>query len=155
VKVKRPQFRGLLPTSEAASASMRGNKAQDTRPEVILRKALWRRGYRYRLHDHRLPGKPDLVFSRQRVVIFCDGDFWHGRDWEERRTRLESGSNAGYWVAKIEYNMRRDKKHNSLLRQQGWKVVRVWEGDLRRDPELVLNRVAGVLSNGPLFAWDP
>src|SRR5687768_13047743 len=113
--VKGPQFRGLGPSSNAASACMRGNRARDTSPELLLRKGLWKRGYRYRLHDQGLPGKPDLVFPRQKVVVFCDGDFWHGRSWVDRRKRLEKGSNPRYWVAKIESNRQRDKDHTAML----------------------------------------
>lgn len=82
-----------------------------------------------------LPGTPDLVFSRQRVVVFVDGDFWHGRDWDRRKVRLQVGMNAAYWLSKIAYNRERDNRNDTQLADLGWKVVRLWETDVLRDPE--------------------
>jgi len=81
---------------------MAKNRREGGRAERALRSALWRRGFRFRLHQRELPGKPDLVFRSSSLCVFCDGDFWHGRDWQKRRLRLESGSNREYWVAKIQ-----------------------------------------------------
>ena len=102
---------------------------------MLLRRELWRRGLRYRLHGKHLAGKPDLVFARDRVVIFCDGDFWHGRKWAQRRKRLASGANASYWIAKIESNMARDKRITAQLKSEGWLVIRIWESDIAADPQ--------------------
>lgn len=137
-----PSFRGLRSTSDAASRVGRGNKKRGTRPEMLLRKALWRMGYRYRLHNTTLPGTPDIVFPRQKVAVFCDGDFWHGRRWAERKSKLAEGANASYWVAKIQRNRSRDREVSRALRQLGWNVVRIWESDVRRDPERAARRVA-------------
>jgi len=119
----------------------RRNPARDTKPELLLRRALWARGARYRLHDASLPGKPDIVFSRQHVAIFCDGDFWHGRDWPRRRALLQRGSNASYWVSKIGYNVLRDKQHTRALGTRGWAVVRLWESEIRKAPEKAAARI--------------
>jgi DNA mismatch endonuclease (patch repair protein) len=81
-----------------------------------------------------LPGKPDIVFTRQRVVIFCDGDFWHGRDWEERKRKLRKGANPAYWVAKIQANIDRDRRYDEQLTDLGWSVLRIWELDILKSP---------------------
>ena len=78
-----------------------------------------------------------MVFARARTVVFVDGDFWHGRRWRERRERLVVGTNAEYWVAKIERNRKRDRINARQLRQLGWTVIRVWESEVRRDPHAV------------------
>src|SRR5687768_16254502 len=93
------RYEWFRPRSSAASRVGAGNRRQDTTPEILLRKALWAAGVRYRLHGTRLPGRPDLVIARYRLVVFCDGDFWHGRHWQRRKQRLLSGWNAPYWVA--------------------------------------------------------
>jgi DNA mismatch endonuclease (patch repair protein) len=103
-------------------------------------------GLRYRLHGDSLPGRPDLVFTKQRVVVFCDGDFWHGRNLEQRLAKLAGGHNAAYWVAKVRRNAERDKRQSMELRQQGWRVVRVWETDIAADVDREARRVAAHLS---------
>lgn len=128
-----PRYESFRPRSPAASRVGAGNRRQDTTPEILLRKALWATGVRYRLHPTALPGRPDLVIVRHRVAVFCDGDFWHGRDWQVRKNKLAAGWNASYWVAKIERNRQRDKSVASQLKQLGWRVIRVWESDVRHD----------------------
>jgi DNA mismatch endonuclease (patch repair protein) len=130
---KVPRYSSFTPTSEAASRIKQRNRAHNTRPELLLRKEIWRRGLRYRLHAKDLPGKPDLVFRRARVVVFCDGDFWHGRRWEARREKLARGANAPYWTAKIAANLARDRRNTRLLRAGGWTVIRLWETDIVRN----------------------
>jgi DNA mismatch endonuclease (patch repair protein) len=105
-------------------------------------------GLRYRLHLKGLPGRPDLVFPGAKVAIFVDGDFWHGRNWPERKARLASGHNAAYWQAKIEYNMVRDAENTDLLRAGGWRVLRIWEGDIRSDPDAAARAVAALVRGG-------
>lgn len=112
---------------------MRGNRSKDTTPELILRRELWRRGLRYRLHADHLPGKPDLVFLGPKVAVFCDGDFWHGRDWPSRKEKLRRGSNPDYWIPKIRANKVRDKDSTRELQDEGWTVIRFWETDIKRD----------------------
>ena len=89
-----------------------------------------------------LPGRPDLVFERYRVVVFCDGDFWHGRDLARRLAKINTGHNAEYWVAKLKGNVARDATVNTELRRAGWHVVRLWETDLLRDPQAVAEQLA-------------
>jgi DNA mismatch endonuclease (patch repair protein) len=130
---KVPRFSNFKPASEATSRIKQRNRSRDTKAEMLLRKELWGRGLRYRLHAPGLPGKPDLVFSKARVVVFCDGDFWHGRRWHQRREKLGRGANALYWTAKIAANVARDRRNTRKLRLAGWTVIRIWETDILRD----------------------
>ncbi|MFQ5606413.1 MAG: very short patch repair endonuclease, partial [Candidatus Zixiibacteriota bacterium] len=118
------------------SKAMSAVKAKNTSPELALRKALWARGYRYRLHDSRLPGKPDLVMATRRVALFIDGDYWHGRQWKKRgfsslEEQMKRVNNSDYWIKKITGNIERDKKHTRSLRSKGWRVIRICESDLK------------------------
>jgi DNA mismatch endonuclease (patch repair protein) len=113
---------------------------------VKLRSALWRAGVRFRKNVASLPGKPDIVFPTHRLVVFCDGDFWHGKDWKERLPKLASGTNSAYWVAKIERNMERDREHTRRLGEAGWRVLRVWESEIHRQTDAVLERILHLLS---------
>lgn len=106
-----------------------------------MRSALWRAGCRFRKNVEGLPGRPDIVFSKPRVVVFCDGDFWHGRDWPERQERLRRGHNAAYWIAKIDRNMARDLLNTEDLRAAGWRVLRFWERDIVANTKSITNQV--------------
>jgi len=141
LQIRVPRYSQFQPTSAASSKAMRGNRGQDTQPETMLRHALWTMGARYRKNVTSLPGKPDLVFPRARVVVFCDGDFWHGRKWESLRRKLESRANAGYWVKKIQANRQRDRRTTASLRRAGWRVMRVWEGDVLHDSSAVAAKI--------------
>lgn len=121
---------------------MRGNRSKHTKPEILLRKALWARGLRYRLHAKDLPGKPDIVFRRAWVVVFCDGDFWHGRDREQRRAKLADGANPDYWINKIASNRERAVHQSQELEAAGWLVLRFWESELLADVEAIADGVA-------------
>ena len=140
-----PSYVGLKPASETASRAHSRSSHSDTACERALRSALWRMGFRFRKNVKALPGKPDIVFTRQRVAIFCDGDFWHGKDWELRKAKLKNGTNPSYWVKKIETNIARDQRHNAALAAEGWAVLRVWESEIRADLEWAAKQVAGVL----------
>ncbi|SRR5258708_6035503 len=140
-------FEGLTPGSARSSVAARGaSRKTDTNCELALRREIWRRGLRYRLHDRRLPGCPDIVFRAQRVAVFCDGDFWHGRDIDARLARLAKGHNATYWVAKLRRNVERDLRHTLALEAAGWTVLRFWETDLLRETDAIADRVAAVLA---------
>jgi DNA mismatch endonuclease (patch repair protein) len=106
-------------------------------------------GFRYRLHRDSLPGRPDLVFTKQRLVVFCDGDFWHGRNLAQRLAKLAEGHNAAYWVAKVRRNADRDRLQTNALERQGWRVLRLWETDIIADVDGVARRVAAHLSQRP------
>ncbi len=135
--MKVPRYTDLEPASRLASDIQKKNRSRDTKAEMLLRRALWKLGVRYRLHDVRLPGKPDIIIAKARVVIFCDGDFWHGRNWRSRKAKLARGANAAYWLAKIETNIQRDRAKTRALEQLGWTVLRFWETDILRDLETV------------------
>jgi DNA mismatch endonuclease (patch repair protein) len=118
-------------------AARGSSKKSGTRCEIVLRRSVWRLGLRYRLTCEHLPGRPDLVFKTARVVVFCDGDFWHGRDLATRIKKLNAGHNAPYWIAKISANVARDRRQERALRAAGWTVLRYWETDILRDPDTI------------------
>lgn len=124
---------------------MARNSARCTRCERVLCAELRRMRLTFRRNVVSLPGKPDVVFVRQQLAVFCDGDFWHGRKWSVRSEKLARGSNAEYWVAKIEANIARDRRHRAKLRRAGWRVIRLWESDILRNPKLVAGKVADAL----------
>ncbi len=92
-----------------------------------------------------LPGRPDIVISSARVVVFVDGDFWHGRDWAARLAKLRRGSNAAYWVAKIEANMQRDQRKARELEAAGWTVVRVWETNVLAAADQIASEIVALV----------
>lgn len=140
------RFNGLRPSSSRASSAARGSsKKQGTSCELMVRAALRRLGLRYRTSSA-LPGRPDLVFARARIAVFCDGDFWHGRDLDARIQRLSVGHNAPYWVAKIKGNVERDDRVNSELRALGWIVLRFWESSIKRDADGVAAEIAAAVA---------
>ena len=106
-------------------------KSKNTKPEILLRKELWRRGLRYRKNCKLIYGKPDLVFLRKQIAIFIDGEFWHGYNFEEIKNRLKS--NKEFWLEKIERNMERDFEITQFLVEQGWAVLRFWDFEIKND----------------------
>lgn len=127
---RSPSFKNWKPVSSTSSRVKARTRATGTTHERLLRRTLWRMGLRFRKNVRQLPGVPDIVFSRARVVVFCDGDFWHGRNWADRREKLRTGGNSKYWIRKIKANMARDLWHNKKLEKLGWKVLRFWESDI-------------------------
>ena len=120
-------------TKEQRSKNMRAVKNKDTSIERSLRKALWEKGYRYRKNCKDVYGKPDIVFKKQKLAIFCDSKFWHGYDWEHKN--LEIKSNRDFWISKIERNMERDREIEAELNGLGWTVIRFWSRDVLKEPE--------------------
>jgi DNA mismatch endonuclease (patch repair protein) len=146
-----PSYIGLRSASSAATRAARGSsKKRDTKPELKLRRALWARGLRYRVDVRDLPGRPDIVFVRARVVCFVDGDYWHGRDLDDRIARLALGHNAPYWMAKIRANVERDRRHDAALAEAGWTVVRLWETDVLRNPGQAVQQVEKAIARNAL-----
>lgn len=145
---QRVSFKGLQPASLKASAAARGSsKKINTRCETVLRRELWRRGLRYRLHYPGLPGHPDIVFISRQVAVFCDGDFWHGRAFESQIAKLAEGHNGTYWVSKIKRNIERDKYQTKQLADAGWVVLRYWETDVLRRPTEIASEICDVLKD--------
>ena len=133
---KEPRFYGE--TTEKSSKTMSRIKGKDTKIEIVLRKALWARGYHYRKNFKDLPGRPDIALTKYKIAIFCDGEFFHGKDWEEIKPRLQEGANPEYWVNKIQRNIDRDNEKDKELHILGWKVLHFWGKDiLERTDECV------------------
>lgn len=136
------RFDGLRPSSAiASSAAAAASRKTGTVPEMVLRRSLRRLGLSCQLNRSDLPGIPDIVLAKRHVVVFVDGDFWHGKDWERRKVKLMRGHNAAYWIGKIEGNRARDRSQNRQLRSLGWTVMRFWESDVLNRTEYVLNRI--------------
>lgn len=137
---------GCASASANASKAARGSsKKRDSRCELLLRKELYRRGLRYRIDVKTLPGRPDIVFRGARVVVFCDGDFWHGRNLDVRLAKLAAGHNPEYWVEKICANVTRDRTNDQRLREEGWTVIRLWEKEILKDPSAAADSIVAAL----------
>lgn len=117
-------------TPEQRRRNMQAIRSKDTTIELLLRKALWQQGVRYRKNYKKLIGKPDIAITKYKIAVFCDSDYWHGYDWENRNQRIKS--NRDYWVPKIERNMARDREVTETLQRDGWLVLRFWEWQIRK-----------------------
>lgn len=115
-------------TSEQRKKCMQSNKSKGTKPELVLAKAMWALGLRYRKNSGSIFGKPDFSFKKYKVVVFVDGEFWHGKDWEQRKAEIKG--NREFWIAKIERNIRRDMEVTCRLKAEGWTVLRFWSNDV-------------------------
>jgi DNA mismatch endonuclease (patch repair protein) len=132
-----PQRKYRPRTAAKTSAIMASIRGRNNKAEVALRKTLWRRGLRYRLYDRKIPGSPDLVFVGSRVVVYVDGDFWHGRAMVEGGVEALSHvfrtERRDYWIGRIKRNVARDERNRKMARKLGWHVVRLWERDILND----------------------
>jgi len=135
-------------TPERRSALMKRVKRSDTSPELTLRKALHKLGFRYVIGDKRLPGTPDLAFPRYKAAVFVHGCFWHGHDCRQGRA---PSSNVDYWVSKIAANRARDKRKEQAVRDLGWRVYTVWECELKagRKDETAETLASSIRGDGP------
>ena len=131
-------------TKEQRYKNMSANKGKGTKLELLFGKLLWNAGVRYRKNDKTVFGKPDFVIRKMRIAIFCDGEFWHGRNWEERKN--DHKSNCDFWYSKIERNIRRDKEVNEQLEAQGWTVFRFWETEITKESDKCLNRILNYMN---------
>jgi DNA mismatch endonuclease (patch repair protein) len=118
-------------TKEQISYNMQQVKNKDSKIEVLLRKELWSRGIRYRKNVNRIYGKPDIVFIGKKVAVFCDSEFWHGYNWEERKKDFKS--HQEFWIPKIERNMERDAEVTARLESEGWTVIRFWGNEIKKN----------------------
>jgi len=131
-------------TFEMTHKIMSAVKSKNTKPELLLRHALWARGMRYRVNVKYLLGKPDIVFTKAKIVVFCDGDFWHGNNWKLRGLNSfekELSCYSDFWVKKLTGNVIRDKKNTRLLKKQGWSVLRFWESDILSKTEACVEKI--------------
>ncbi len=126
-------------TKEQRHRNMAANKSKGTGIEIMFGKLLWNAGVRYRKNDRTIYGKPDFVIKKHKIAIFCDGEFWHGRDWEVRKK--DHKSNQEFWYSKIERNIERDKEVNKILHESGWKVFRFWETEIKKEPDVCINKI--------------
>ena len=121
-------------TKEQRRKNMQHIKSRDTKIEIILRKTLWEKGIRYRKNYKELPGTPDIAITKYKIAIFCDGEFFHGKDWEVLKPRLLKGRNSEFWISKISRNRERDDEINKKLLFMGWTVIRFWGTDIKKHP---------------------
>lgn len=122
-------------TKEQRKKNMENIRSKDTQIEILLRKALYTKGIRYRKNYNKLPGKPDIVITKHKIAIFCDGEFFHGKDWELLKPRLEKSDNSKFWISKISKNRERDDRINKELLFRGWTVIRFWGTDIKKRTE--------------------
>lgn len=120
----------MTKTREQISYNMQQVKNKDSIIELMLRKELWARGIHYRKNSTKIMGKPDIVFITKKIAVFCDSEFWHGYNWEERKNDIKS--NRDFWIPKIERNMQRDTEVNEQLRGEGWIVLRFWGNEIKK-----------------------
>ncbi len=139
IKVPRFNEEGGFYTTPERSKIMGRIRGKNTKPELAFRKALWEAGYRYRIDYKKLIGKPDIALKKYKTVIFIDGEFWHGYNWEERKDKVKT--NREFWIAKIERNIQRDEEVNEALDEMGYKVFRFWETEVKKNLDACLEEV--------------
>lgn len=127
------------------SNNMRAIRSKDTSIELMLRKELWKRGLRYRVNCKSVYGKPDILFVKAKVAVFCDGDFWHGKDYNENT--FANSDNAEFWNRKIVRNMERDRIVDETLETQGYHVLRFWESDIKKGLGVCCNEVVSKIAS--------
>ncbi len=143
IKVPRFDEASGYYTSPERSKMMGKIRGKNTKPELAFRKALYAKGYRYRIDYKKLIGKPDIVIKKYRTVIFIDGAFWHGQNWEERKEKIKS--NKSFWIPKIERNLQRDREVNAALAAMGYTVFRFWDHEVKKELDLCLETVVAHL----------
>lgn len=134
-------------TTPERSKIMGKIRGKNTKPELAFRKALYKAGYRYRIDYKKLIGKPDIVLKKYKTVIFIDGEYWHGYNWEERKQKIKT--NREFWIPKIERNIQRDQEVNQALKNQGYTVFRFWERSIKKDLEHCLAKVLDHIQSVP------
>ena len=123
-----------------AHIHLRGGKSEEA-----LAKALWKKGFRYRKNYKKLPGSPDIAILKYHIAVFIDGEFWHGKDWDQKKNKLIS--NKSYWIEKIEENIARDQRNDLLLSAMGWKPIHFWEKEVKKSLPSCVDRIMSVLPN--------
>lgn len=131
-------------SKEQRRKNMQAIKNKATKDEVRLAKALWHRGYRYRKNDKTVFGKPDLTFKQHKIAIFVDSEYFHGKDWETEKHRINT--NREFWWAKIESNIKRDNQVNQELIKTGWRVLRFWSKEVRKNLASCVDKVEELIN---------
>lgn len=149
---KEPRFTGEV--TEQSHKNMSKIKGKNTKIEIVLRKALWNKGYRYRKNYKTLPGSPDIVLTKYRIAIFCDSEFFHGKDWDVLKCRLEKGKNSNYWIKKIERNIQRDIENDQVLQYLGWTVIHFWGKDILKYPDECIHVIEEIIFEQELDTID-
>lgn len=139
-----------LKTTPEVSKRMKALSHKKSKVETILAKALWHKGYRYRLNYKKLPGTPDIALTKYRIAIFVDGEFWHGKDFDKNKERLKN--NKAYWIEKIEENIKRDIRNDQLLRQMEWIPIHFWSEDVNKYLDYCLDEIEGIIRD--LYSID-
>lgn len=139
---------------EQRSKNMRHIRSKDTEIELILRKALWREGIRYRKNYDKLPGKPDIAITKYKIAIFCDGEFFHGKDWDQLQVKLKNSNNSEYWLKKIQRNITRDYEVEQAIRAQGWVVLRFWGKDIKKDVSMCVKAIQEAIQYVAFSSYD-
>lgn len=134
-------------TKEQRTKNMRHIRSKNTKIEVILRKALWHSGIRYRIYYDKLPGKPDIVITKYRIAIFCDGEFFHGKDWTNLQCRLKKSHNSDYWTTKIHRNILRDREVTHEIEALGWTVIRLWGKEILKNTNKCVSLIRKVITS--------
>ena len=140
-------------TKEQRHKAMSHIKSKDTSIEVALRKALWKKGFRYRKNWKELPGHPDIAITKYRVAVFCDGELFHGKNWDVLKPKLQAGHNGAYWVGKIERNMQRDGEIDKALRPRDWTVIHFWGLDMKKDVDACVNVIEEHIFDKQVGDW--
>ena len=130
---------------EQRHKNMSNIKSKDTSIELLLRKALWKKGIRYRKNYKKIPGTPDIAITQYKIAIFCDSEFFHGKDWEVLRPKLEKGSNSDFWIKKIGKNIEHDNEINKELNFLGWTVIRFWGNDIKKKTDECIKVIEEVI----------
>jgi len=130
-------------TPEQRSKNMRAVKNKGSKEEVLLAKALWQLGYRYRKNNKKVFGKPDLTFKKYKLAVFVDSEFFHGKDWETKKHEIKS--NQEFWYKKIERNIERDKEVTAFLEQSGWIVLRFWAKNVKKELDSCISQIVTVI----------
>ena len=129
-------------TKEQRHKNMSHIRSKDSQIELRLRKALWHKGYRYRKNYKMLPGKPDIALTKCKIAVFCDSEFFHGKDWDNGlKDQIMRGNNSEFWINKISRNMERDREVNEQLTQLGWTVLRFWGKDILKDTDRCVDEI--------------
>jgi len=134
-----------MESKEHISHRMKLVKSKDSKIELALRKALWRKGIRYRKHYSKIKGCPDIAFPSKKIAIFCDSEFWHGYDWDNYKKHAFK-SNKDFWISKIERNMARDKEVNEFLTENGWTMLRFWGNDIKKNLQCCVKKIEEALN---------